>query len=335
MIIKEAYLQEEIEKVKTFLSKFSLKLDTDVTKTLYMEDNDEVVGTISCANYIIKDLAVDPTYQSENLAGKLVNEMIQYFALNKIYSYQVFTKPMYKQIFISLGFKEIVSTDKVIMLEGGTSSISEELDKIKKQLDMRFAVLDEKSDIAALVINGNPLTIGHVHLIETAASLHQMVVVFIVEENKSEFTFEERISMAYLATRRLSNVCVIPSTKYIVSSITFPTYFLKDGNEVNEEHAKVDALIFKNYFMKKLHIKKRYLGEEFNPKMQNYNKTLKEVLLDKVEIIPRYIEEGTVVSASTVRSLIKQNKLNEALAYIPKENALLFRSIVLAKYGNK
>ena len=251
MIIKEAYLQEEIEKVKNFLSNFSLKLDTDVTKTLYMEDNDIIVGTISCANYIIKDLAVDPTYQSENLAGKLVNEMIQYFALNKIYSYQVFTKPMYKQIFLSLGFKEIVSTDKVIMLEGGTSSINEELDKIKKQLDMRFAVLDENSDIAALVINGNPLTIGHVHLIETASRLHQMVVVFIVEENKSEFTFEERISMAYLATRRLSNVCVIPSTKYIVSSITFPTYFLKDGNEVIKEVDIVsDRDIKKTSFMK-------------------------------------------------------------------------------------
>ena len=335
MIIKEAFLQEEIEKVKNFLSRFSLKLDSDVTKTFYMEEEDNVIGTISCANYIIKDLAVDPTYQSENIAGKLVNEMIQYFALNKIFSYQVFTKPIYKHIFLSLGFREIVSTDKVIMLEGGTGSINEELDKIKKQLDMRFAILDESSDIAALVINGNPLTIGHVHLIEYAASLHQMLVVFIVEENKSLFSFEERLSMAYLATRRLSNVCVMPSTKYVVSSLTFPTYFLKDVNEVNEEHAKVDALIFREYFMKKLFIKKRYLGEETNPRMVNYNNTVKEVLQEKVEIIPRLSENGQVVSASVVRSLIEQNKLDEALAYIPRENALVFRSIALAKLNNK
>ena len=333
MIIKEAFLQEEIEKVKDFLLRFSLKLDQDITKTFYMEDEDNIVGTISCANYIIKDLAVDPNYQSENVAGKLVNAMIMYFSQNEIYSYQVFTKPMYKNIFLSLGFKEIVSTDKVIMLEGGTSSINDELDKIKKQLDMRFAVLDETSDICALVINGNPLTTGHVHLIEYASSLHQMVVVFIVEENKSVFTFEERLSMAYLATKRLANVCVIPSTKYIVSSLTFPTYFLKDGNEVNEEHAKIDALIFKEYFMKKLFIKKRYLGEESNPKMINYNNTLKEILKDKVVIIPRLCEDSQAVSASRVRSLIEQNKVDEALAYIPKENALIFRSIVRAKYG--
>ncbi len=335
MIIKEAFLQEEIEKVKVFLSKFSLKLDTDVTKTLYIEDDDKIIGTISCANYIIKDLAVDEAYQGENLASKLVNEMLQYFTQNKIYSYQVFTKPNYENTFLSLGFKKIVSTDKVIMLEGGTSSIDEELNKIKKQLDMRFAVLDETSDLACLVINGNPLTIGHVHLIETASKLHQMVVVFIVEENKSEFTFEERMTFAYLATKRLSNVCVIPSTKYIVSSLTFPTYFLKDINEVGEEHAKIDALIFKNYFIKKLFIKKRYLGEEVSPKMQNYNNVLKEALNESVVIIPRYKENESVVSASVVRSLIEQNKLDEALAYIPKENALLFRSIVQMKYGKK
>ena len=254
MIIKEVFLKEELENIKKFLEKFSLKLDSDITKTFYIEDDDKIIGTISCANYIIKDLAVDPSYQSENLASKLVNEMINYFRQNKIYSYQVFTKPEYKNIFISLGFKELAKTSKVIMLEGGNGSIDEELDKIKKQLDMRFAVLDESSDLAALVINGNPLTIGHVHLIEEASLKHNLVVVFIVEENKSEFTFQERLSMAYLATRRLSNVCVLPSTKYVVSSLTFPTYFLKDSNEVNIENAQIDALIFKNYFMKKLFI---------------------------------------------------------------------------------
>lgn len=333
-LIKEVLLNYEREQVVNFLKNFSLKLDSDVTKTLYIEDDSKIIGTISCADYIIKSLAVDPSYQSENLAGKLVNEMIQYFARNNIYSYQVFTKPMYKHIFLSLGFKEIVSTDKVIMLEGGTNTIDDELTKIKKQLDIRFAVLDESSDIAALVINGNPLTIGHVHLIEHASYNHNMVVVFIVEENKSEFSFEERLSMAYLATRRLSNVCVIPSTKYIVSSLTFPTYFLKDENEVNEEYAKIDALVFKNYFMKRLFIKKRYVGEEFNLKMINYNETLKSILDDCLEVIPRYKEEEQVVSASVVRKLLKENKIDEALKYIPRENHFILRTIAKDKYGN-
>ena len=60
MIIKEAFLQEELERIKIFLNKFSLKLDPNLTKTFYIEnDNNEIIGTISCQDYIIKDLAVD------------------------------------------------------------------------------------------------------------------------------------------------------------------------------------------------------------------------------------------------------------------------------------
>ncbi len=74
MIIKEAFLKEELLKIEIFLNKFSLKLDPTLTKTLYIEnDNEEVIGTISCQDYIIKDLAVDENYQSENLASLLVN----------------------------------------------------------------------------------------------------------------------------------------------------------------------------------------------------------------------------------------------------------------------
>ena len=47
MIVKEAYLKEEINNIKTFLEKFSLKLDDNVTKTFYIEEDDKIIGTIS------------------------------------------------------------------------------------------------------------------------------------------------------------------------------------------------------------------------------------------------------------------------------------------------
>ena len=159
-----------------------------------------------------------------------------------------------------------------------------------------------------------------------------MVVVFIVEEDKSEFSFEERMCMAYLATHKYSNVYVLPSTKYIVSSFTFPTYFLKE-DEVDIEYAKVDALIFDKYFVSKLHLKKRYVGSESKDKMVCYNNTLKEVLKDKLEIVDRLSDNGNVVSASYVRKLISENKIDEALNYIPRENHTLIKTIVREKYG--
>lgn len=335
MIIKEAFLQEELEKIKIFLNKFSLKLDPNLTKTFYIEnDNNEIIGTISCQDYIIKDLAVDESYQSENLASLLINEILNYFRLNNIYNYQVFTKPIYKTIFISLGFKEIVSTDKVIMLEGGVSFINDKIKEINKTLTNRFGELNESCDLGCVVINGNPITNGHMHIIEEASKNHKMVVLFVVEEDKSEFTFEERFSFAYLSTMRLGNICVIPSSKYIVSSSTFPSYFLKDENEALEQYSKIDALIFKEYFMKQLFIKKRYVGTETILKMVNYNNILKETLQDKLVIMERLQENNEVISASKVRSLLKENKIEEALLYVPREISFILRSVASNKYGN-
>ena len=335
MIIKEAFLKEELKQIEFFLNKFSLKLDSNLTKTLYIEnENNDIIGTISCQDYIIKDLAVDELYQSENIASLLVNEMLNHFRLNNIYNYQVFTKPIYKNIFLSFGFKEIVQTDKVIMLEGGVNFINDKLTDIKKIINNRFGEINETSDIGCVVINGNPITNGHVHLIEQASKNHKMVLLFVVEEDKSEFTFEERFSFAYLSTMRLGNVCVIPSSKYIVSSSTFPSYFLKNETEVSEQYSKIDALIFKEYFMKQLFIKKRYVGEETVSKMVNYNNILKETLNEKLIIINRLQENNEVISASKVRELLKDNKLDEALNYVPREIAFLLRSVASCKYGN-
>ncbi len=335
MIIKEAFLQEELQRIEKFLEKFSLKLDNNLTKTIYIEnENLDIIGTISCQDYIIKDLAVDPNYQSENLASILVNEILNYFRLNNIYNYQVFTKPIYKHVFESLGFKEIVKTDKVIMLEGGISNINDKIKEIKNIINNRFGEINENSDIACIVMNGNPITNGHVYLIEEASKNHKMVVLFIVEEDKSEFTFKERFSMAYLSTMRLGNVCVIPSSKYVVSSSTFPSYFLKNETEVSEQYSLIDALIFKEYFIKNLYIKKRYIGTETINKMVNYNNILKQVLEDKIEIIDRLQENEEVISASKVRSLLREGKVEEALKYTPQETAFILRSLASEKYGN-
>jgi len=335
MIIKEAFLQEELKKIEIFLNKFCLKLDPNLTKTYYIEnDNCDIIGTISCQDYIIKDLAVDETYQSENLASLLVNEILNYFRSNNIYNYQVFTKPKYKNIFISLGFKKIVETDKVIMLEGGVTFINDKLKEINKILNNKFGEINQNTDLGCVVINGNPITNGHMHIIEEASRNHKLVVLFVVEEDKSEFTFEERFSFAYLSTMRLGNVCVIPSSKYIVSSSTFPSYFLKDETEVSEQYSKIDALIFKEYFMKQLFIKKRYVGTETISKMVNYNNILKETLQDKLVIMERLQENNEVISASKVRSLLKENKIEEALLYVPREISFILRSVASSKYGN-
>jgi [citrate (pro-3S)-lyase] ligase len=146
------------------------------------------------------------------------------------------------------------------------------------------------------------------------------------------FSFKERISLVYLATQAFENVLVLPSTKYIVSSLTFPGYFLKSMDEKEEEHARLDAILFKNYFMKELNLAKRYVGTERDPFMIKYNSILKSAMAERLEIIPRFLKDGVPISASIVRELILNNRLEEALAYVPEATRSLLRAIVMDRY---
>ena len=79
----------------------------------------------------------------------------------------------------------------------------------------------------AIVMNCNPFTRGHRYLIESAAKQVDTLYVFVVEEDKSFFPFTERLMLVRNGIKDLSNVIVLPSGKFMISSLTFPEYFVK------------------------------------------------------------------------------------------------------------
>ena len=83
-------------------------------------------------------------------------------------------------------------------------------------------------------------------------------------------------------------------------------------------------MIFQKYFMPQLSIVKRYVGSETVDYMSVYNQTLSKVLGDKLEIIPRFEENGQVISARAVRKLLAEGKFDEAMQYIPRTNHAIF-----------
>ena len=320
-MIKEAFLNSEKERIKEFLLGFDLNYESNVDLTLYIEEDGKIIGTISKEKYIIKCLAVDKNYQGENLASTLVSEMVSRIIYEGKTYYQVFTKREYLNTFLNLGFSEIYSTDKTSVLESNSFTID---DYLKKEIK-RFNIYTD--DLASVVVNCNPITKGHLYLIEKASKEHEHVLVFVLEEEKSFFTFEERISLVYLATRHLGNVTVLPSSHYIISSLTFPSYFLKDKMQKNYEFAKVDVGIFKKYFMKYFNIKYRYVGSETDEVMKIYNDVLKEELGNNLIIVPRLDN----ISASMVRKYIEDGNSEKALEYIPEAIHTLFLNIASNK----
>lgn len=332
MEIKEAMLDSEILKVKEFLASFNLLYEKDIDKTLYILENDKIIASISKSNQIIKCMAISLMYQNENLSSLLISKMIEKMHEENIYSYMVFTKAIYEETFINLGFKKIVATSNTVMLEGGIESIHETINQMKVKINAEYGIVDNNQKVGCIVINANPITLGHQHLIEIASKENDLALVFVVMEDNQEFDFQTRYSLVYLACKKFDNVVVLPASKYIVSKLTFPTYFL-EKDVVDSEISLIDGLIFKEYFMKELNIDVRYVGSEQKEKMNDYNQTLKSILKDKLVLVPRIKLDGQTISASYVRKLLKEKSFEEAYKFIPRECLAIFKGLVYGKYN--
>ncbi|MCI8378535.1 MAG: adenylyltransferase/cytidyltransferase family protein [Lachnospiraceae bacterium] len=157
----------------------------------------------------------------------------------------------------------------------------------------------------AIVMNCNPFTKGHRYLIEESAKRVEALYIFIVEEDKSYFRFEDRIKMVKLGVSDLENVIVIPSGRYIISSETLPGYFEKDTNHDLELDATQDLDLFGGVIAKAFDITVRFAGSEPEDAVtRQYNQQMKRILPSYgVEFfeIPRKRIDGRIVSASSVR----------------------------------
>lgn len=302
--------------LKEFLKKFQLNFDESIDYSLVIRKNEEIVATASKSKNIIKCFAIDDSLKGEGVTNTLVTTLLNKSFDQGIFHTFVFTKPSNEDIFKGVGFKLISKTDKVALLEIGMNSIDKTVNKMKMQLNWR-----EKSDNGLLIMNCNPFTLGHQFLIETAAKKMDNVLVLVVEEDKSSFPFLDRITLVKRGTEHLKNVTVLPSTEYIISSATFPNYFLRKEDDSLIEFMKLDTKITAEHFCKKLNISTRFVGEEpFCEVTKKYNETMIETFKEfnlKVCVIPRKEMEHCAISASQVRALLKEDKLDEVKNLVP------------------
>lgn len=310
--------EEERKEVEEFLNSFGLILDKDVDYTLVLRNNvDKIVATCSKAKNVFKCFAVSPNLQGEGVSSTLITNLIDKSFEQGIYHNFIFTKPKNIDIFSSLNFNTVTKVEEVALLERGIYDIKSTLKNIIKKYDI---YVNKKR--AAIVMNCNPFTKGHRYLIEKAARESEEVLVFIVEEDKSLFPFKERYGLVKKGVEDLKNVKVIPGTEYIISSATFPSYFLRKEDERLKGYTKLDANIFGEYFCKELNINKRFVGKEpYCNVTRTYNATLKEVLEHygvEVTEIKRKEFSGEAISASKVRDFIKKDKMDELKNLIPE-----------------
>lgn len=174
----------------------------------------------------------------------------------------------------------------------------------------------------AIVMNCNPFTLGHRYLIEYAAEKVEWLYVFVVEEDRSFFRFEDRFRMVVEGTKDLDNVVVVPSGNFIISSYTFPEYFMKDYVKQKNFDVSNDVRVFGEYIAPALSIKTRFAGEEpTDPVTANYNETMERILPEygiKFDEIPRAkLNESQIISATEVRNLLGKKDYDSIHQYVP------------------
>ena len=307
-IIIEEYDLNNRQEIEKFLSPFELELEDDVEYTLVARKKGEIIGSCSSSGNIIKSLAVRCTCSDSGIGSRLVTKMMNILFDKGIYDVFVFTKKVNTLIFNDLGFKEVVSTEKVILMEIGRTGEEEYI----AGMFSRSGMNDKEK--AAIVMNCNPITLGHMHLIRKVSEENNQVVIFIVQEERSLFPFETRIDLVRKCTQHLNNVHVIPGGRYIISSNTFPTYFLREEDK-SGEYISIDLEIFARYIAPTFNIVKRYVGTEpYCNLTESYNKGMKRILpkygIEVVEL-NRLEQSGEAISASRVRQLIKENNIEK------------------------
>ncbi len=126
-------------------------------------------------------------------------------------------------------------------------------------------------------------------MIEQALLQCDKVILFVVEEDVSIFSFDDRIEMVRRGVADMENVIVVPSGKYIISNSTFAQYFEKDKEFSEIKSMDYDVHIFGDVVARCIGIYTRFVGEEpFDPITREYNNTMKRILpgygVDLIEI---------------------------------------------------
>ena len=186
---------------------------------------------------------------------------------------------------------------------------------------VRGARVEDSVKIGSIVMNCNPMTNGHLYLINTVRSKVDLLYIFVVEEDKSFFSFTDRLRMVKKETECMENVKVVPSGKFVLSYITMPLYFEKEEKKSAVLDAMADLKIFGSYIAPKLGISVRFVGEEpMDFVTRQYNNRMKDILpqygIEVVEV-PRFQQEGRVVSASLVRKNLKEGKMDIVKELVP------------------
>ena len=305
----------KLEMWQRFLAAAALKADTDTDQTVTVWDDGEIIACGSRKGNLLKCIAVDPARQGEGLTATVLTELKQEAFREGHKQIFLYTKPRNRMLFAPLFFYPVAQTEAVLLMESTRNGIQNFLTGLEPNPS-------KEGKTGCIVMNADPFTLGHQYLAETAAKQCDWLYIFVLSEDKGTFSAEERMKLVKAGTAHLKNVTVYPTGPYLISSATFPKYFLKDRETAQREHYLLDLAVFAKWFVPHFGITHRFAGTEPTCAVTGgYNRAMEEILpqyqVEFVEI-PRKQEQDMAISASTVRHALREGNLETLKKLVPE-----------------
>lgn len=262
-------------KMDALLAQEGLRRDKNLDYSCGIFDDDyNLMATGSCFKNTIRCTAVSSGHQGEGLLNQIMSHLMTVQAERGNSHVFVYTKPGSAAFFSDIGFYEIARTESVVFMENRRGGLGDWIAGQKEE------TVFDKDAIAAIVMNANPFTKGHRHLVEKAAQESGLVHIFVLSEEAGPIPFRVRFELVRAGISDLENVICHGSGNYIISSATFPGYFLEDEDEAVRAQAELDVAVF-SLIAKELGITARYAGDEpYSHTTAIYNEIMKEHLPD-------------------------------------------------------
>lgn len=322
-----------LEQVNRLLEKEGIRRDKhlDYTAGLYDEDY-RLAATGSCFGNTLRCMAVDSDFQGEGLLGQLISHLVEYQYGRGNFHLFLYTKCSKAMFFKDLGFYEIARAEgEAVFMENKKDGFARYLKNLIQETEESRAVPSRSGlPVGAVVMNANPFTLGHQYLVEKAAAACSLLHLFVVSEDASLVPFPVRFQLVKDGISHLSNVVLHQTGSYLISNATFPSYFLKDEESAICSHARLDVCLFKK-IADALSVSVRFVGEEpFSQVTGLYNQIMSQEAESgrdpSVTVIPRLEQDARPVSASLVRSLIHDGRLEEIRPLVPETTCRYFTS---------
>ncbi|MDR2870584.1 MAG: [citrate (pro-3S)-lyase] ligase [Deferribacteraceae bacterium] len=326
IIVGSPLSERQIAKTKEFLSRLNLDWEENPDTTVNIYDGAFLVATGSRHKNVLRCVGASCKYRGEGLATQVATELVK-DALAKGYSHLfIYTKPENVQTFGELGFYLVAVTDDVALLENRKDGVKKFVESLGES--------ERSAVIGGIVANCNPFTNGHLYLMETAAASCDHLYVFVLSEDASEFSAEERLMLVRKGTAHIKNLSVYTTGDYLISSATFPQYFLRDKANINRSQCRLDVKIFAEHFAKALGITKRFVGTEpLSAITQSYNDEMQQALPQygiELVILERKENGNEPISASRVRKLIAEANWADIEKIVPKT----IYEYILSRFGS-